>query len=420
MPNSSFTPQIPAANQYSNLDLNSFGSQYASLYGHQLTAHIQRQVQELIFDAAPQGFYDDLKILMMNGAEDWKSDEVFYHESVWGRDTIVATATASAATTQTFAVTPASFQTISVDVEIAYPNNQKGTVVAMNPNTNEITVRAMSGQTLPSVAVNDIFAQHSTVAADGTNKISNYSRVNTIERFNYIQLLAKATRFGKVEMIKYVNSGTTNYLAVNKKNVLDQFRTDMSNIYWNGERGEVTLADGSKAKTAGGIIPTQIAAGAPVVTTTIANIRAGFEDLVLSTQFNRQGSKRFFYATPRMINTLSQSYKFPLTRYVAPDKHADMGLNMITVGQEDIVLVGVKSFEAQSACFPASFENQGVLLDQETIKRVQLIGCGEHMGETPDRYEGSTNLNTYKDFWVDGSFSIKHQNPQAGGRLLVS
>src|SRR5689334_18476906 len=101
-----FTPQIPAANQFSNIDFNSFGSEYASQFGHQVSNLIQRQIYHDIYDASPKGYFEDLKILRMNGTENWKSDEVFYLEKVWGRSSIVVNGAVGAATQQVIPVTP--------------------------------------------------------------------------------------------------------------------------------------------------------------------------------------------------------------------------------------------------------------------------------------------------------------------------
>ncbi len=198
---------------------------------------------------------------------------------------------------------------------------------------------------------------------------------------------------------------------------MNQFRIDLSNCYWNGLAGEVTLADGSKAKTMGGLVPTMIAAGSPQVATTIANVAAGFEDLVLSTEYKEVGATRFLYATPRRLNDIQNAYKRILTRYTPSDKRADLTLDSIRLGASEIVLVPVKRFEEPS-CFPVSFANSYFLIDQESVTPAEM--WAESMGETSDRYDSGANLNTFKDFWVDGNMSIEFNNPLGSGVLQVS
>jgi hypothetical protein len=411
-----FTPTVPASNQFSNTDLNALGSNYASLYGHATTDLIQRQIRYAIYDAAPKMYYDDLKILKSKPAENKKSDEFFYLEKVFGRNSIIATAVVAAGSTQVIPVTATSTTITSVDMIVTYPNNAKGTISNVDTTLNQITVQAMTGSTLPAVAVNDVLAQLSTIAADGTNKISTYMRLNTVERTNYIQLFARATRFGEVELYKYKNAGTTDYLDNNRQEVMNQFRIDLSNCYWNGLQGEVTLSDGSKAKTMGGVVPIMQAAGSPAIATTVANIAAAFEDLVLSTQFESAGFTKFLYATPRRLNDLQNAYKRVLTRYTPDNMLANLKLNQIEMEGTNVVLVPVKRFE-EASCYPASFANQYILLDQESISCCEM--WGERMGDTLDR-PSNVNLNTYRDFWVDGNMSIRYDNPLAGGTITVS
>lgn len=411
-----FTPTVPPSNIYSNTDLNALGSNYAALYGHATTDLIARQIRYAIYDAAPRGYYDDLKILKAKPSEKKNSDEFFYLENVFGRNSIIATANVAAGVQQVIPVTATSTGVTSIDMVISYPNNTKGTIINVDVNLNQLTVRAATGSTLPAVVANDIFAQLSPVAADGANSISTYMRLNTIERTNYIQLFARATRFGEVELYKYNMAGTTDYISKNKQEVLNQFRIDLSNCYWNGVQAEVQLANGQKAKTMGGVVPIMQAAGSPAIATTVANIAAAFEDLVLSTQFGESGQTKFMYATPRRLNDLQNAYKRTLTRYAPNDMMANLKLNSIEMQGNNIVLVPVQRFQEPS-CFPASFANMYILLDQESIQCAEL--WGERMSNTMDRPSG-VNLNTYKDFWVDGNMSITYDNPNAGGFITVS
>jgi len=405
-----FTPTVPASNQFSNLDLNALGSGYAAQFGHSTTQLIQRELQRIIYDAAPKGYFEDLKILMAKPKSKKNSDEFFYLEKVFGRNSIIATAAVAAATVQVIPVTAASVSVTSVDMVITYPNNAKGTITAVDTALNQITVTAKTGQTLPAVSVNDVFAQLSTAVADGSNSISTYQRLNTVERVNYIQLFARATRFGEVEMFKYKNAGTTDYLDKNKQEVMNQFRIDLSNAYWNGEIGEATLASSVKTKLMGGIFPTMVAAGAPNSTTTVANIAAAFEDLVLSTEYQAEGYTRFLYATPRQINNIENAYKRTLTRYTPDNLLANLHLNSIKLGGSEIVFSPVKRFEEPS-CFPAAFANRMLLIDQASITPCDM--WGERTSETMDINSG-VNLNRFKDFWVDGQLSIEFNNPGGG------
>ena len=44
--------------KYSNINVNSVGSEYAALYGHDISLLVQKLTNRAIFDAAPQQFMD--------------------------------------------------------------------------------------------------------------------------------------------------------------------------------------------------------------------------------------------------------------------------------------------------------------------------------------------------------------------------
>lgn len=413
-----FTPTIPAAGPFNNTDLNALGSKYAELFGHGTNSDIQRQIEFLIYDAAPKGYFTDLQILKQKPRVKWNSDEKTYKEKVFGRRPLIATANvAGSVQTQVIPVTAISTKSVTINTLITYPNNQKGNVTAVDSSLNTITVSAQSGALLPAVTANDSFAVLSPVVGDGRSVIDTYSRLETIERFNFIQQFARAFRFSQTEMYKYQNSATTNYLQSNKEEVLSQYRIDLSNAFWNGDRGEVILSDGTPAKTMGGVVPTLFGAGSPTTSTTLATLTDAVEDIALSTEFGDSGYRKFLYATPRMILALSQQYKKEKTRYTPDNMLAKLQLEEIDLGSTKIVLVPMKRFE-ETSCFPASFRNRLVLLDNMNITCAEMWG-ETIVDETPDIRSG-INQNRFKDFYIDGQLSIEMPNPLSSGIVDVA
>lgn len=408
-----YTPGTPGQNQFSNVDLNALASQYASQNGHDTSALIQRITKSLIYDAAPQQFFD-LKLLNIKPFENVKSDEWEFFEMGFGREPVIVTAIIAGGATQVLPVT--TVDDVSVDTVIVYPNNQKGTITDVNATASTITVTAYTGQTLPATAVNDMLANMSPIEADAANSISQYFRVDTVRRFNYVQMMIKAMRFGKMEMFKYKNAGvTSNYLTMQKQRLIQQFRIDLSNSLWNGERGEVSLANGQNAKVTGGLFPTMQASGSPNVTTTVANLPQALEELALDTEFKALGATRFLYGTPRQIHALSQQYKLIATRYEPNDDIAKLGLSSIDMGSSKIVFVPMKRFEDPSS-FPATWSNRLILLDQESVSCVQT--WGEEMGETLPRKDGGS-LNNFTDFWISTTFGVQFNNPLGSGWIDI-
>jgi len=419
-----YTPSVPATGAFQNRNLNELSSAYANDFGHNTSALIRRITKSLIFDAAPQQFFD-LKLLAMKPFENVDSDEWNFMEMGYGRDPLQITATyTTAAGVVTANITVHDSSVVSEDTIIILPDNSKATVTnIVNATTVEITMLDITGTApdIPTITVpagaSVNLANLSPVEADGADDISQYFRIGTIERYNYVQMLVKAMRFGKMELFKYRNAGSTsNYLSMQKQRMIQQFRIDLSNILWNGQRGEVTLANGQVAKTTGGIYPALIASGPPAVSTPAASVDSALESLALSTEFKAYGATRFLYGSPTQLHNLSQLYKRSATRYTPNDEIAKLQLTAVDIGSSKIVFVPMRRFE-DAASFPADWANRLILLDQEAVTCVQT--WGEEMGETLNRRDGGT-LQNYQDFWISTTMGVQFNNPLGSGIIDVT
>ena len=402
--------------KFSNQNYNSVGSEYANLYGHDISLLVQKLTNRAIFDAAPQQFMD-LKLMNMIPAETVNSDEFFFQEMGYQREPLQVTAvsaTVSYPTTQTINV--ASVDNISTNTIISYPNGQKGSVVAVDTSLLTVTVSPYNGDTLPAVAIGDVLANVSTVDHDGSEGFAQYFRASTIERVNYVQLFNKAIRYSEVELHKLKNMGTTaNFLEMERNAMFNQHRIDISNALWTGQKGEVSTANGTPAKTTGGVYTSMVEAGSPNAVATATTLVDAFEDMVLSSEFGDYGQARMAYMTPRMHRMLSLAYKEELTRYAPNDEIALLNLKEINLGSSRIVLVPYKRFE-DAASFPGSFANRIAILDMKNIKRVQL--WGERSGDTLKLEDGVPKR--YGDVWVDCNMGVKFNNPLACAYLDVT
>ena len=429
MPHSgnNFTPTVYPSTSFRNTDLNAPGSGYADTFTHNETGLIERITKQLVFDAAPQQFFD-LKLLAMKPFERIESDEWYYHEMGYGRDPVtlgVGGITGGAPTQAGVAVT--ELDVVAIDTILVLPDNTKVIVTAKSAETGAGTIAIASldvtgtAPNLPAVAAGQLLAQLSPVEADGADAISQYFRITTDEYNNYVQMVVKAMRFGKMELFKYQNAGSTaNYLSMQKQRMIQQFRIDLSNILWNGQQGEVTVtnsgATASVAKTTGGIFEILTARAAPTVTTPAASVDAALETLALNTEMKAYGATRFLYGTPAQLHNLSQLYKRSATRYTPNDEIAKLQLTAVDIGSSKIVFVPMRRF-ADTASFPASWQNRLILLDQESVSIVQT--WGEEMGETLDRRPGGT-LQNYQDFWISTTFGVQFNNALGSGIINIT
>ena len=397
------------SSRFSNGNLNSVGSEYAALYGHDTSLLIQKVTNRLIFDAAPKQFLD-LTFLNQQEVENMPSDEFFYKEATYQREAVKATGTAAAVTypaTQTISV--ASLEYVATNMLLVYPGNYKGVITDFDSTALTITVTPLVNKTLPAVAVNDLLANLSTVDHDGSEGFAQYFRMSTIERSNYIQLFNRAIRYGEVELHKMRQAGTTdNFLSMEKDKLFEQHRIDMSNAFWNGQKGEAKLANGNIAKTTGGIYSAMVEAGSPKVQATASTLVAAFEEAVLASEYGNYGEVRMAYMTPTIHRLLSKAYKDEHTRYTPDSPLALLNLTEVNIGSSRIVLCPYKRFE-DTASFPTEFASRIAILDMKNMKRTQL--WGERSGDTLALADGIAKR--YGEVYVDSNMGVKFNNPLA-------
>lgn len=396
-----------------NINLNAPGSNYAADFGKETTKQIALQIQKMIFDASPQD-YMDLAILNMQKAENVKGDEFSYFEAPWQRKALVTPVLSSnitAATTQTIPVLNPTEAV--VDTVIDYPTEVKGSITSVDVNSSTITVRSLTGQTLPALSSGSayIFANSSSIDGDGTTNITQaYRLTDLIERYNYVQMFARRTDFGRMEMFKYQNLATTDYVTMNRTKMIEQFRTDLANSYWNGEKGEATLSNGTKVKTMSGLYPAMIKAGSYRSTASASNLLEAIKTAAFRSRYGTGNYVRFLYAVPELLDDIATEVKQPLIRYqAAGDNGADLQLDYISLGTSKLVMVPMQRFEAKSGCFPASFEKRIFILDQASIK--PCVAWNYRIGKIGHRGENPNTLNNYSTEYIEGTLSMKFQNP---------
>lgn len=411
-----------ASSNYGNVDLNATGSKYAADYSHDLSILIEKATNKAIFDAAPQQ-YMDLKLLNMKSFIPVNSDEFYYQEMGYQRQALTvngAVGVPAGGTDATSDITLDSVEGIAEDMIIVFSGGEKGIVKDIAGLV--ITVAPLTGETLPAVADNEVISVLSSVEGDGVEGFAHYFRASTVERHNYVQLFSKAIRYGEVELFKLQNAAaTSNFLEMEKNAMFKQFRTDISNAFWNGDKGEVTTAKGVKAKVTQGLYPAMVAAGSPNATAVSANggatdtLQSVFEELVIDTEYGDYGQVRFAFMSPKVHLAISKLYKEEKTRYAPNDAIASLSLDEVNLGSSRIVFVPYSRF-TDTASFPAEWANKIVLLDMKNINLRQM--WAERSGETLDREGGIAK--TYKEMYVDANMGVQFNNPLACGYIDVT
>jgi hypothetical protein len=409
------TYNIGSGNEPKNRGLNPPGSEYAELFGAGTNDLVSRVVRQQIYDTAPAQF-NDLKLFSMIKREPVNSDEFEWKEAGHQRNPIGVAAAASAVSSpNSQAVQVTNIDHVALSMIVIYPDNSQGTVTSINEASNEVVITPLVGSSVPAVTTADTLAFHAPVESDGTDELALYFRMETITRRNYVQLLSRGLKYGKVEYFKLMKSGAySNTLSMEKSSLMRQFRIDLSNIIWNGKKGEVVLKNGGRAKTTGGIIPFMIDAGSPAYDATPETIVEAFKQLAIDTEYGDYGDTRMFFAPNEMCLAISEAYKSDKTRYNPNDMIARLMLDQINIGSSKIVLVPYNRFTDVSS-FPKSFGRQGTLLDIRNLCFREM--WGEQMGEITNDKRGKGGKSLSYEWFVDANIGVEFVNPLASGFL---
>lgn len=410
-----YTPGI-GNSPFGMLVANPQSSQYAGISGYsaQETIRIAKAVKEAIFDAAPEQ-YNALRLVFEKPMQEVANREFEFLENTFGRSALESTgvvaaqaAVAGVSQTQTIPMTAASVTHITPDLIIVYPNNAKAVIKSISGLN--VVVESQTSDGLPAVAIGDVFSILSTIQADAMDYFSNYERLETITRYNFIQEFLRARRWGRMELLEYENSGTTNYLVRDKAESLRQMRTDLFNAFFNGQRGEFRISNNYVTTSMGGIFPTMVAAGSMTANPTLAGLIPAFRTLAFNTNFKKEGGTRFIYGTQEILSDLSSVFKDPGVRYAPNDTIGSMDLKQYEFGGMKFVPVACELFR-EISCFPREWARRLLVLDQETISPVKMKGLPYMtIGGTLDRGPNGTREN-FKDWYVEANLSLQFNNP---------
>jgi hypothetical protein len=413
------SPADPAATQglFPNWLLNPLGSEYAAQYGHDTTAHLQREIFATIVDSIPAQF-GIFKILFQKQPEYKGLDEFTWFERLWPRPLLRASAGVAGGATQAIILTTNNVATVN-DI-IVYPDNTHGIITAVVNATNTITVAPYNGAAnLPAVVANDTFVIESAPIADGMDSFVHYDRMQTIHYTNFIGRGQRNKRWTTMTAQMYKNNGTTNYFEKDAKEMMELAMQDMFAMFINGQKGEVpiTVAAGAGltagtffAKTPWGVFPFLQQNGAMHATSSPATLEADFSQLAFNSNYKNVNAPRFILGTDRALHAMASIMKDPI-RYNPNDMVYNMDLDMYKIGTMRFIPMVVPLFESRSFMFPTAFENRLLVLDLDSIVPVCMRGYEPMSVRNTGKFHKSQGgYNDFIDYFVEYMVSMQMNN----------
>jgi hypothetical protein len=410
---------------------NPTGSTYATTYSHPVSNLLRQAIENKIYDttnkqyAAFYAYYFGQPMLTK------PSDEFIYMERGFGRQAMTIFTFVAPGGTNTAVITLAGPYTEANDIPvttgdtIVLPVGNRPFVVTAVPtwgagaNSCTIPVKGYTNSANVATGVDGVFGDvisfQAANGADGTNSVNHYDRLSTTERYNYIQKYQRAYRFGQMELQKYINNATTDYVPQNKQNTMEQIRTDLFSTWLNGTRGEFAIpavTSGSYlAKAMGGVYPTMVAAGAPSTSVTSSGLVPAVKALAFATNTLAKGATRFLLGTDQSLDILSTAWKNPVL-YSPNDRIASLGLTQYELGTMKMVPI-VCPMMGDSSIFPEFFSSLLLCVNFAAMNPVQMAGIPAlNMYQTPMAGENGS-MNAYSDFVVESLLGMQFNEPQS-------
>lgn len=402
---------------------NAPASEYAGQYGMDETVHLKRAIYETIVENFPAQ-YNIFRILFSKPIQYRNSDEYTWTEENWFRPILTATSAPAGATfpaTQSIVLTTGGTSNCVAGDSVWYPDGTQATITTVTPGTSTIVVTPLTGQSVPAVVAGDHINVGTPLIADGMNYASHFDRIVTTQHTNYLTLGQRNRRWTKRTLLKYQNSGTTDYIQKDMKLTMHNAQLDVFQQFFNGTKGNAALtppagggmtgAGTYQAKTSWGIYPFMKYSGSQHATSTPATLEADFRQLAFNTNYKNVNVPRFILGTDRALSAMGSILKNPI-RYFPENMKYNMNLDEYTIGTMKFVPMVCPLFEIRSGLFPASFETMLLVLDIDTIDPICMKGLQPfEMGDTMGLYKGSGGgYQDFIDYWVTYAIGLQMTN----------
>lgn len=406
---------------FTEANLNALGSLYGQNFRHSDRYWIEREVNKVLVRTWPEMF-TDMTLLFQKTPKFKNSDEFEYNSNSYDRKGFTVTAaTAAVVSPNTVVVNVASTSDIAFnDMAVNCGSGSMATVIGINQTNNTITLKPMTNRGIPALSVGQILPFVAPVEGDGAKTINFRYRMVPQRQYNYIMLISGMIEYTMLELQKQQNNSyIMDFLNQEFENLVLHIRNSMSNMFWQGIRGEFTLSDGRVAKSCMGV-DEFITNGGNVIQTPITSLADAVEQAVLASQFGQQGQRKFLYLTPRRAVDLQKQFKNLNTlRFQLQDKstNVNLELNEYAFGAGTVVIVPFQRFQ-DTASFPAEYQDNAYLLDHNLIDPVKLSNWAD-TGQTPDRKTGPYLLMSTQR-WISDSMSTELYNPRAHSKIVIS
>lgn len=394
MPITTYPTNTPGGVPFGNERINPEGSPYltrsATALDAQATAVLERAIASTIVPTTPNSYFDALKLLFLTKTAETVSDDVFtwteipdqrmgirIDNGVASEGTQLHAATAAVAggfATRTVPVPAAMHQYIQINSDVFFNSGDSATVTAKDASGNTITLTSQMGKGIPAIVQGVMLPQGGEIRPDEAVGWKNVQRAGIIHRTNYVATIMRASKYGRKELLKYLNNQRVDFLGKDAEELLNGLRFDVLVQSFIGRKDQRRLDDADVyAKGFDGIVTQMSNAGSMFAETNVSNLQASFESAAQETNHKSKGGIRDVYAPTQLLTLLSKIYKDHKVRVPNEQSTINLDLEAIKFGGQTYRFCPVDPF-ANPHYFPEKYRSRMVIVDNDSVTPTQQKG----------------------------------------------
>lgn len=386
-------------------------------------------LERMIIDKAPEPWMASLKLMMMKSpieisglTDEWPEMGLGIAGVEIQTGAAQANGSANTVVTQSVVITSATQNNIGLDTILGYPNSEvKGIVTALS-GTN-VTISSLYGDTLPALATGDTMTNEGQLRGDAMDRIASVSRTTQSYRYNFIQTILTAKRWGADELQELKNQLRTDRLQMERRRMVQDHRIQIFRTFMAGRRGAAVLSGGENARTTAGLFPQMIEAGAFYDSVTTASFKAAFEYGAFNSMFKNQGATKLVIGRSAALNLFQETYKMFLTRYQngPNDRNINLDLNSIVLAGNNYVMTPADIF-AYGDVFDDSWRNRLLIVDMDNVNFTKMKGryFMNQPVTTDTLMQGDGSLRDYHYDLLFSKFGVRHAFAENSFALDIS
>lgn len=236
----------------------------------------------------------------------------------------------SGTVTQAIPITDASYNLVSQDHKLLYPDRVTNAVVTSvtgSAGSYVANVVSYNGQSLPALVTGDELGNSGPRNSDGQALPTSTFRSSVVQFNNWMEDLGYfAVGWDPRDSQEWDNIGTTNFKKNDMMNCTKRYFNAITQTVFMSQGGITTLQSGRQSYSTKGMFKQQSDAGVSVTDVTAGNCVDALREAVYDIVINEGGNDFVLAGAPRLLNKFGLGEKSERLRYQVGDHTYDSHL----------------------------------------------------------------------------------------------